>query len=639
MNPSLKEATTPTRYLQRAIRIALLPGLCGLYAAGALAVPPSPLPTGTKLVFDNGNVGNFSNSTAAGATWFSMAVSITNILFTGLQKGFDGGIVIGTAQGLGGAYSHPGAPYGGTFTSDTGAIDTGWSFFGNTGLDFTTSAITATPDSNDPTIQTLDFSGWRVTWNSIPEINMGGGTQVVTGKKGTTTFNNGSGLATLTCNPACTNGSSFTMEYSATVPQGDPSGFGGVPYAIHMTGTLAFPASANTAPTAASFAIPAQQNTATNWTPDVTDPDTSQTLTCTIVAQPTHGTAAVAGSNSCTTAGTYTPTSGYTGPDSFTYKANDGTADSNTATVTVSVTATPPPTAVNDTLPTATGTTPVSMDVTTNDTPGTYNIVPASVAIATQPAHGAAVANGDGTVTYTADSGFSGSDSFTYNVSDDNGTPQASNDATVSVTVQANQPSSSTGTFAPGTLAVSVSNTTGGGLTSAQVGTDSALNQQCVGGCFDFAISGLAGADATVVLPLSAAIPSNPVYRKLIGGTWVDFNTASGTLASAAAISTGPTVCPAPSSGSYHALTAGDYCVRMTIVNGGANDADGADDGAVLDPGGIGVKVRPTDTRTSGSSGCSVTDAPINPLERSDWGVLAGFMVWLGALVRRNQRR
>jgi hypothetical protein len=38
---------------------------------------------------------------------------------------------------------------------------------------------------------------------------------------------------------------------------------------------------------------------------------------------------------------TYTPNLGYTGLDSFTFKANDGMADSNTATVTVNVTAEP----------------------------------------------------------------------------------------------------------------------------------------------------------------------------------------------------------------------------------------------------------------------------------------------------------
>ena len=34
----------------------------------------------------------------------------------------------------------------------------------------------------------------------------------------------------------------------------------------------------------------------------------------------------------------YTPTAGSPGTDTFTYKANDGTADSNTVTVTINVT-------------------------------------------------------------------------------------------------------------------------------------------------------------------------------------------------------------------------------------------------------------------------------------------------------------
>ena len=34
---------------------------------------------------------------------------------------------------------------------------------------------------------------------------------------------------------------------------------------------------------------------------------------------------------------TYTPSAGYVGPDSFTFKANDGTVDSNIATVTINV--------------------------------------------------------------------------------------------------------------------------------------------------------------------------------------------------------------------------------------------------------------------------------------------------------------
>src|SRR6185295_6121694 len=54
----------------------------------------------------------------------------------------------------------------------------------------------------------------------------------------------------------------------------------------------------------------------------------------TIVAQPTHGTLSGSVPNV-----TYTPAANYNGPDSFTFKANDGTLDSNIATVTITVTA------------------------------------------------------------------------------------------------------------------------------------------------------------------------------------------------------------------------------------------------------------------------------------------------------------
>ncbi|MCG6964158.1 MAG: PKD domain-containing protein, partial [Acidobacteria bacterium] len=51
-----------------------------------------------------------------------------------------------------------------------------------------------------------------------------------------------------------------------------------------------------------------------------------------VVSQPAHGRAGVGG-----TTATYIPDPGFTGADSFTYAASDGMADSNLATVTVSV--------------------------------------------------------------------------------------------------------------------------------------------------------------------------------------------------------------------------------------------------------------------------------------------------------------
>jgi hypothetical protein len=54
-----------------------------------------------------------------------------------------------------------------------------------------------------------------------------------------------------------------------------------------------------------------------------------------LVGSPTHGTLTLNANGSFT----YTPTANYTGPDSFTYRANDGLALSNVVTATISVNA------------------------------------------------------------------------------------------------------------------------------------------------------------------------------------------------------------------------------------------------------------------------------------------------------------
>ena len=63
-----------------------------------------------------------------------------------------------------------------------------------------------------------------------------------------------------------------------------------------------------------------------------TDADGS-TLTAIVVSQPANGTLSLNANGSFT----YTPNADFNGTDSFTYKVNDGTVDSNTATVTIAV--------------------------------------------------------------------------------------------------------------------------------------------------------------------------------------------------------------------------------------------------------------------------------------------------------------
>jgi VCBS repeat-containing protein len=59
----------------------------------------------------------------------------------------------------------------------------------------------------------------------------------------------------------------------------------------------------------------------------------SASLTAALVSGPSHGSLTLKASG----AFTYTPAYGFTGPDSFTYKASDGSLNSNVATVTITV--------------------------------------------------------------------------------------------------------------------------------------------------------------------------------------------------------------------------------------------------------------------------------------------------------------
>jgi subtilisin family serine protease len=96
------------------------------------------------------------------------------------------------------------------------------------------------------------------------------------------------------------------------------------------------------------------------------------------------------------------------------------------------------PNAVNDAATTPEGA-PITINVLANDThPQSQTL---TVVSATDPAHGSAAVNGNGSITYTPDAAFSGSDSFEYTIEDADG---ATDTATVLVTVE---PRCATGTF------------------------------------------------------------------------------------------------------------------------------------------------------------------------------------------------
>src|SRR5262249_30148638 len=138
-------------------------------------------------------------------------------------------------------------------------------------------------------------------------------------------------------------------------------------------------------------------------------------LTALLVSGPAHGTLTLNGNGSFT----YTPNADYNGPDSFTYKANDGAADSNVATVSLTVScdnAAPP--AARDSFPTAEASAlaVAAPGVLGND--GDVEGAPLSAVLVSGPAHGTVNLNAGGSFSYTPSANYNGSDSFTYKAND-----------------------------------------------------------------------------------------------------------------------------------------------------------------------------------------------------------------------------
>ncbi|HEX5718560.1 MAG TPA: Ig-like domain-containing protein [Thermoanaerobaculia bacterium] len=140
-----------------------------------------------------------------------------------------------------------------------------------------------------------------------------------------------------------------------------------------------------------------------------TDPD-GDTLTVVSVTQSANGSVDTNG-----TLVSFTPAANWNGTAFFTYTIRDAGGVERTANVTITVNpVNDPPLAGPDTANTNENA-PVTVSVLVNDADVDGGAL--SVSAVTQGANGAVATNGI-TVTYTPAAGFSGADSFTYNVSD-----------------------------------------------------------------------------------------------------------------------------------------------------------------------------------------------------------------------------
>ena len=160
----------------------------------------------------------------------------------------------------------------------------------------------------------------------------------------------------------------------------------------------------------------------------------SPALSAVLVEGPAHGTLAFNEDGSFS----YAPDANFDGGDSFTYRASDGTLESNLATVALTVAAVNhAPVAANNSYSMnedSTLTVAASAGVLANDTDADGDAL-SSVRVG-GPAHGVLTLNADGSFSYTPTANYFGTDSFTYKANDGLADSKV---ATVSITI-ANMP-------------------------------------------------------------------------------------------------------------------------------------------------------------------------------------------------------
>lgn len=137
------------------------------------------------------------------------------------------------------------------------------------------------------------------------------------------------------------------------------------------------------------------------------DPGGQGTLTAILATAPADGVLVLTNNGGFS----YTPTNGFTGTDSFTYRCTDGQSTSGVAIVSLSVI--PPIIANNDlyTVTAGTALTVTAPGILTNDLSINSNL---TAVLAGGPAFGSLSWGGDGSFRYTPSTNFTGMDGFTY---------------------------------------------------------------------------------------------------------------------------------------------------------------------------------------------------------------------------------
>ena len=187
----------------------------------------------------------------------------------------------------------------------------------------------------------------------------------------------------------------------------------------------------NNAPLSESTSINTMEDMPASITLAAKDKDRDQ-LTYTVTENPSHGT--LSGTAPILT---YTPSLNYNGKDSLTFKVNDGTLDSDPATISITVTAVNDPPVANSQSVTTKVDKSLSIALTGSDLDSKI----LSFDIVTEPKNGSVSLipnfNTNGELIYTPKSGYTGIDSFTFRTKDES---SGSKPATININITSNNP-------------------------------------------------------------------------------------------------------------------------------------------------------------------------------------------------------
>lgn len=205
-------------------------GIMGAMSAHAVA-----LNNGDVLTIDAGG-GGYGIGAATGSFFVMDLDGDSKAQWANIIKLSQGttGITIGALGGAGNA--HAGPPVGAD--ANSGAIFDSWLFNGSTGTNY----VSGTPITGSTGTNGINMGGWFVNWSTVTGIpmntgawNMQGTLSSAGGYTGTITGTT-NGMANFSWDGVY--GNAYTLDYTATVPAGDASGFGGTQYALHLTGTV-----------------------------------------------------------------------------------------------------------------------------------------------------------------------------------------------------------------------------------------------------------------------------------------------------------------------------------------------------------------------------------------------------------------